>query len=145
MSIFFSLGTYVCARLVTHSCSMLCDPIDCSLPSSSVHGIFSGKNTGVDCHFLLQGIFLTQRSNLHLPCLLHCRQILSLPSHRGGLGMQCSTNIIRSRWFVFLYHLCFLFFCVFFSLIVLSNSNSLSIKNGVKIAKYNCRNVCFSL
>ena len=25
-----------------------------------------GKNTGVGCHFLLQGIFLTQGSNLHL-------------------------------------------------------------------------------
>ena len=26
-----------------------------------------GKNTGVGCHFLLQRIFLTQGSNLHLP------------------------------------------------------------------------------
>ena len=26
---------------------------------------FSGKNTGVGCHALLQGIFLTQDSNLH--------------------------------------------------------------------------------
>ena len=32
-----------------------------------------GKNTGVGCHFLLQGIFLTQGLN---PCLLHCRWIL---------------------------------------------------------------------
>ena len=32
-----------------------------------------GKNTGVGCHFLLQGIFLIQRSNPHL---LHCRWIL---------------------------------------------------------------------
>ena len=30
-----------------------------------------GKNTGVGCYFLLQGIFLTQESNLHLLCLLH--------------------------------------------------------------------------
>ena len=34
---------------------------------------FPGKNTGVCCHSLLQGIFMTQGSNLHL---LHCRQIL---------------------------------------------------------------------
>ena len=27
---------------------------------------FPGKNTGEGCHFLLQGIFLTQGSNLHL-------------------------------------------------------------------------------
>ena len=32
---------------------------------------FPGKNTGVGCHFLLQGIFLTQESNLHLLCSLH--------------------------------------------------------------------------
>ena len=31
---------------------------------------FSGKNTGRGCHFLLQGIILTQGSN---PCLLHHR------------------------------------------------------------------------
>ena len=34
---------------------------------------FPGKETGVCCLFLLQGIFLTQESN---PGLLHCRQIL---------------------------------------------------------------------
>ena len=39
--------------------SHLCDPMDCSPPDSSVHGIFPGKNTGVGCHFLLQGIFTT--------------------------------------------------------------------------------------
>ena len=32
---------------------------------------FPGKNTGVDCHFLLQGIFQTQGSNLYLFCFLH--------------------------------------------------------------------------
>ena len=37
-----------------------------------------GKNTGAGCHFLLQGIFPTQRSNLGLP---HCGQTLYQPSH----------------------------------------------------------------
>ena len=37
---------------------------------------FPGKNTGVGCHFLLQGLFLTQGLNPHLLCLLHCRQII---------------------------------------------------------------------
>ena len=32
-----------------------------------------GKNTGVDCHALLQAIFPTQGSNPCLLCLLHCR------------------------------------------------------------------------
>ena len=34
---------------------------------------FPSKKTGAGCHFLLQRIFLTQGSNLHL---LHCGQIL---------------------------------------------------------------------
>ena len=41
---------------------------------------FLGKNTGLGCHFLLQGIFLTQGSNL---CLLH-GQMDSLPQSRQG-------------------------------------------------------------
>ena len=46
---------------------------------------FPGKNTGVGCHFLLQGIFLTEGSNYCLCCLLHCRWVLyPLPSHRGS-------------------------------------------------------------
>ena len=40
-----------------------------------------GKNIGVGCHFLLQGIFLTQESN---PGLLHCRQILYQVSYQGS-------------------------------------------------------------
>ena len=42
---------------VAQLCPTLCDPMDCSLSGSSIHGIFPGKSAGVDCHFLLQGIF----------------------------------------------------------------------------------------
>ena len=38
-----------------------------------------GKNTGVGCHPLLQGIFQTQESSRGL---LHCRQILNCPRHQ---------------------------------------------------------------
>ena len=69
----FSHFYHCCCCLVTKLCQTLCDPMDCSLPSSSVHGDFSGKNTRVGCHALLQGIFLTQGLNSHLP---HCRWIL---------------------------------------------------------------------
>ena len=40
--------------------------MDYSPIGSSVHGIFPGKGTRVGCHFLLQGVFLTQGSNLPL-------------------------------------------------------------------------------
>ena len=44
--------------------------IACQAPLS-VHGIFSGKNTEVDCHAILQGIFLNQGLSPCLLCLLH--------------------------------------------------------------------------
>ena len=56
--------------LVAQSCPTLCDPMDYSLPGSSVHGDSPSKNARVSCHALLQGIFPTQGSNpslLHLP------------------------------------------------------------------------------
>ena len=53
-----------------------------SLLGSSVHGDSPGKNTGVGCHVLLQGIFPTQGSNPGLP---HCRWILHCLSHQGSL------------------------------------------------------------
>ena len=67
------------------SCSVsrvrLCNLMDCSLPGSSVQRHSPGKNTRVDCHALLQGIFPTEGSN---PGLLHCRQILYQLSYQGS-------------------------------------------------------------
>ena len=62
---------------VTQSCPTLCDPMDCSL-SDLCPWDFPGNSTGVDCHFLLQGIFPTQGSNPGFP---HCRQMLYHLSH----------------------------------------------------------------
>ena len=59
-------------------CTTRRDPMDCSPPGSSVHGISPGKNSEVSYHALLQGIFQTQGSNLCLLHLLHW-QVGSLP------------------------------------------------------------------
>ena len=61
---------------VTQSCATLRNPMDCSLPGSSVYGIFQARILEWACHFLLQGIFPTQGSSLGLP---HCRQMLLPP------------------------------------------------------------------
>ena len=45
--------------------SNLCDPMDCSPPGSFPQDS-PGKNTGVGCHALLQGIFPTQGSKTHV-------------------------------------------------------------------------------
>ena len=64
-------GFYCLCVKSFQSCLLLCNPMDCSLPGSSRGPWSPGKNTGVDCHALLQGIFPTQGSNPPLLCLLH--------------------------------------------------------------------------
>ena len=68
----------VCVCVCTHmlKCVQLCSLMN--LTRSPYPWNFPGKNTGVGCHFLLQGIFPTQGLNSPLLCLLHC-QVDSLP------------------------------------------------------------------
>ena len=61
---------------IAQSCPILCDPMDCSPTGSSVHGILPGKNTGVGCQCLLQGILPAQGLNPHLLYLLHWQVVL---------------------------------------------------------------------
>ena len=72
--VFADILSYLCVCVCVCVCVLsrlsyptLCDPMDCSPPGSSDHGDSPGKNTGVGCHALLQGIFQTQGSNLSLP------------------------------------------------------------------------------
>ena len=76
-SIYVCVCVCVCVCICTcmHAKSLqlyltLCNPMDRSPPGSSVHGDSPGRNTGVGCLALLQGIFPTQGSNLSLLCLL---------------------------------------------------------------------------
>ena len=68
-------------RAVLSHVQLFVTPKDCSLPGSSVHGDPPGKNTGVGCYVLLQGIFPTPGSSPGLP---HCRRILYQLSHQGS-------------------------------------------------------------
>ena len=80
--------------LVAQPCLTLCNPMDCKDSP--------GKNTGVVCHFLLQGVFQTQGSNLGL---LHCRQILYCLSHQESLkwlrnkifGYVCFSTVKKKK------------------------------------------------
>ena len=68
--------------VVTQLCPTVCDPTDYSPPSFSVRRDSPGKNTGVGCHALLQGIFPTQGLSLGLS---HCRQILHCLDYQGSI------------------------------------------------------------
>ena len=52
-------------------CPTLCDPLDCSPPGSTVHGILQVRTLEWVAIPFSRGIFLTEGSNLHLFCLLH--------------------------------------------------------------------------
>ena len=68
-SLFFSIGC-----LLSHFSHVRVYMTTRTIPTRILCPWYSpGKNTGVFCHVLLQGILPTQGSNLHL---LHCRQIL---------------------------------------------------------------------
>ena len=75
----FSYIMFAVLCLVSQSCPTLRDPMDCSLPGSSVHGDSLGKHTGVGCHVLLQGIFPIQGSNPGLP---PCRWFFTVWANR---------------------------------------------------------------
>ena len=70
---------------IAQSCLTLCDPINCSLRGSSVHGIFQARVPEWASLSFSRGIFLIQRSNLRLP---HCRQTLKPLSHQGSLFFE---------------------------------------------------------
>ena len=68
----------VCVCVCVHACVLSCSVISCSLWPHRLQLArllspwnFPGKNTGLGCHFLLQGIFPTQGLKLHLLLLLH--------------------------------------------------------------------------
>ena len=79
---------------VTQSCPTLCNTLDCGQLSLLCPWDFSGKNTGVGYHFLLQGVLLTQESNSRLLCLLHGRQGLSTLSHRRSASV-CIKHLLK--------------------------------------------------
>ena len=84
---FFSLGIYTRVKLLDYMVFLsMCSVASVVSDSSQPLGLrptrllcpwdFPDKNTRVSCHSLLQGIFLTQRLNLCLLHLLHCRGII---------------------------------------------------------------------
>ena len=72
---------------VAQSCPTLCDPLDCSLPGFSVHGILQARILEWVTISFPRGIFLTQGSNQCLLNLLHW-QVGSLSAEPPGKLVQ---------------------------------------------------------
>ena len=96
----------VCACVCVCACSQSCLSLDmlsrsvmsnseilwtiAHQPSQSME--FSGKNTGVSFHFLLQGIFPIQSSNWCLLHLLHCHHL----GTKKGMDLSHMTREVRA-------------------------------------------------
>ena len=105
--------TSCCGGLAAQSCLTLCSPMDCNPPGFSVHGDFPGKNTGVGCHFLLQGSSQS-RGRTWVSCI--SRQIfyhLSFERSREQVGCFLILAIVNSAsWIlgcIYLFELVFSF------------------------------------
>ena len=61
---------------------------------------FPGKNTGADCHFLLQGIFPIQGSNLHLLHLLHWQIFLPLQAPEKSIMVELHACMLLLQSFL---------------------------------------------
>ena len=82
-----------------HVCSVMADSLQphglqpTRLPSP---GNFTGKNTGVGCHFLHQGVFPTQGLDLSLP---HCRWRLYCWAIRVAFVFSCNYKVLDCKPF----------------------------------------------
>ena len=79
---------------VAQSCPTLCDPEDCSLPGSSVHGVLQAIILEWVAISFSMGMFPTQGSNPGLP---HCRQTLYPLSQQGRFQLGRSRNTTHWR------------------------------------------------
>ena len=130
----------VCLLWTKFFCGSMWFCVSCSVVSDSLrsHGLYPtrllcpwnspGKNTGVVCCSLLQGIFPTQGSN---PGLLHCRQILYHLSHKGSpiyglspiksVGSQLNQDSrVGSHALIFFFCFNFFPFCIYFFFLFLN-------------------------
>ena len=78
---------YVC--LVAQSCPTLCNPVDSSLPGSSVHEDSPGKNTGLGCHALLQGNLPNPGIEPRTPAL-HVDSLPAEPQGKSHINVNTS-------------------------------------------------------
>ena len=89
----------VCLRACSSgSVVSLCDPMNCSLPGSSVHGDSPGKNTRVGCHFLFQGTFPTHGLNPQVLHLWHWQMGFPPLSYVGSLSGCLLLLLLLSRF-----------------------------------------------
>ena len=91
-----------CACTCAQSYPTLCDPIDCSPPGSSVHGLLQARIMQWVAISSSRGIFLTQGLTPHLSCLLHQQADSLLLGHLGSPNLVTTEALegLEPTWFI---------------------------------------------
>ena len=93
ITVSYSILIAVCCFQLLSPVGLFCNPMDLANQTPLSMG-FPRQEYLVDCHFLLQGIFLTQRL---IPYHLHCQagslQLSQPPGKPHPLGTICNINI----------------------------------------------------
>ena len=108
----------------------LCNPTDCSLPGSSVHGHSPGKNTEVGYHFLLQGSW--PESSLNHWESIYCKTNGLLTSSRAVFIQVCFQKTCRKQEYLS-------FFFFFFSFVIVYYQSRLfcsTLAGEIRVAYY---------
>ena len=117
---------------VTSVLSTLCNPVDCSPPGSSVHGIIQERILEVDCHDLLQGIFWPRGQTWVFcgSCIPDSFFTAKPPGKPQFLRLYNGNKILRSQWGS-------VTLCEKVSSMVYKN-HSINVSFPFHILKYNC-------
>ena len=92
------LSGILCIYLVTKSCQTLCSSMNCSLPGSCPWN-FPCRNTGVGCHFLLEGIFPDSGIEPTSPALAG-GYFTTEPPGKPSSRTACPENLLTALYFV---------------------------------------------
>ena len=95
LQIYGNLKTFICycESEILQSCPTFCEPMDCGLPGSSVHGIFQARVLEWVAVSFSRGSSQF-RDQTHLP---HCRKTLYRLNHQGDI-YAIRDFFLKQKW-----------------------------------------------
>ena len=97
----FSFPFYFLSCVCAQLCPTVCNPMDCNLSGTSVHGISQARMLEWVAVFLLQGTFPTQGPNPSLLCLLHYHWATREASYQmicDGVAISILKDCTKGIW-----------------------------------------------
>ena len=93
------LSWFVCAGSVAKSCPTLCNPMDCILPGSSVHGIFQARilelhSVQFSCSVMSDSLQPCGLQHTRLPCPSPTPRVAQIHAHWVGDAIKSSHPLL---------------------------------------------------